>query len=608
MKDAEIRSPFRLWGRCTGMTARLARFGIGLGVMAALGLPATAETLVVHVRDGQTGMPLGGAFVMVGPFAGHPFAGNVAWTDAGGTVVFEDEILAAPQTVTAGAEGFGFTTVCERAIGEITLPLFPAVLDATMGGTATHVEGVVNNIATVNNDGRFDVALIMPALSVSDYALQDMLPYASQLETVEFPVIGPVQIPSNTYMPDQIELVFIHFSKSPYRIDVPGGRATTFFSVSARVAMSDLVGGTALSNAVVREVGVERDVYVGGPLTLNINSDFDLSQSLTVEFEHVDDGNKVQCGSAALFMAGGRELGIGFDTRFGLVDTVSSFVLSTRAPGGDLSDTYNVAVGTFMDSSAALQYSVGIIDRSGFTPPYTATLDSWMRVPTLHAARRTFSWSDPTTPGLSPSPNWTRTNLGLRAITPLDSTVTQTVNWRIYTAAEPRAFYLPVLPDEAPGPPGGLPDPEDTFAADQLYWSFVATNSPGGLQQIIDDFLQGATHWSGTWVSIDTWFADVAEGELPGAEGIGLRAACNPSEGEVRLTWAGRSDGQGLIELRAADGRIVGRYPVALHAGEWRWRGGTDDGPLPAGVYWATLRQGERILDQARLIWMRSAP
>lgn len=38
---------------------------------------ASSQTLVVYVRDGQTGDPLEGAFVMVGLAEGLPFHGNI---------------------------------------------------------------------------------------------------------------------------------------------------------------------------------------------------------------------------------------------------------------------------------------------------------------------------------------------------------------------------------------------------------------------------------------------------------------------------------------------------------------------------------------------------
>jgi hypothetical protein len=583
--------------------------GVLLVISAAFS-PATAETLTINVRDGQTGDAMEGAFVMVGFRAGLPFDGNFGWTDEDGTVVFDDPLLASPQTVTAGAEDFGFITLCEAAQGELDLVLYPAVLDTTMGGTRSQVEGDVTNISIQNNDGNFDIAVILPAMATSSYALLDMLPFVAVLEEVIFPVIGPIEMPSNTYMPDQIEFFFFHFEKSPYRIDVSGGRNTTFVSTSARVSIDDILGGTAFESAVVREIGVERDVFIplpgAEPFELDIDSDLDLVRELTIQFEDVPDDAQVQCVSVALIESEGMELAVGYDTRGDMELRAGEFVLSTMAPAGDLSDATNAAIGTYMDSSAALDYSVGIFDRSGFVPPYTAVFDSWMLVPELEQSQFDFGWDDPTNPGVSPSPIWTRSSLGLRAIDPEDTTVTRTVNWRIYAQAEPGYFRLPLLPDVAPGPYGGLPDPDETPDEDQLYWEFVAANPPGDLPVVLADFMQGGTHWASRWIPIVIDYSGVEADAATWALRIDLGAAPSPSATEVRFAWQSSLTGRGVLELTGPQGRLVRRYEVSLARNEIVWRGQDARGRrVPGGLYWACLRSGETVLGQQRLIWLR---
>jgi hypothetical protein len=397
-------------------------------------------------------------------------------------------------------------------------------------------------------------------------------------------------LPSNVYMPDQVEFGFFHFSKSPYRIEIPGDRRVTFVAISARVAIVDLLGGTAPQNAVIREVGAERGIAVPhpGPFTRDVASDLGLSNDLTVQLYDTPDGADLQAASAAVILEDGRERIVGYDTRGDLPLRATEFELATRAPSGDLGDAENIAVGTCVDSSAAREWSLGIFDRSGFTPPYTAVFDSWMRVPELERSGHLYRWSDPTNPGSSPSPTWTRSNLGLRPIDPTDSTVAITVDWRIYTRAYPRRFNLPVLPAIAPVPPGGLPDPGATPDEDQLYWFFVAVNSPGDTQSILRDFMQDGTHWVSHWMPLEPDQAiEPAEESVPR---LLLEAAPRPTFGLVRFTWTQPAAGDGSLTIVGCDGRPVIRVPVDLGRGVHVWNGRDAQGRrAPGGVYWATL-------------------
>ncbi|MBM3317315.1 MAG: hypothetical protein FJY75_05640, partial [Candidatus Eisenbacteria bacterium] len=545
---------------------------LALALVAAWPAPGRCvSTLDVFVVDGQTGAAVAGAFVMIGPWPGTPFPDNHGWTDEGGWIRFTDEALAQPRTATAGAEGYGYTTLCDAALDAVTLPLYPVLPDSTMAGTRARVSGAVQNIATVANDGKFDIALVMQAAPLSDYALQDKLSQITWIEPVVFPVVGTVDMPSHTYMPNQVEYVFFTFSKSPYALDVRGGAARTFYSVSARIPIADLLEGS-IANAVAREVGVERAVQVSGPTTLNINSDLDLSQSVTVSLQGVPPGARVQAVSMALIEIDGADHAIGFDTKGDLVVRDASYTLGGRNPSGDLADARNAAVGTFADSSAAASYAVGILDRSAFSVPHSVTFDSWMQVPELVQEQRHFSWSDPTTPGVSPAPTWTRSNLGLRAITPGDASVATTVHWRVYAPAAASAFLLPALPAEAPGPPGGLPDPAATPEADQLYWGLVAANPAGEGQEVIDDFLRQATHWTSRWAPIAAPVADVAGGAPRGAR-LALSVSPLAAGGPILVRWNRGPQGEGLLELRSPEGRLLRRSPVALAQGSRSWDG-----------------------------------
>lgn len=586
-------------------TQRLLFGGIGiLALLALTGGPATAQPAIldVYVIDGQTGEMVPSAFVMVGRWADEPFMNNYGWTNAAGWIRFVADALVLPQTVTAGADGYGRTTLCDAALGSITLPLYPVLPDSTMANRRARVTGTVDNISVANNDGNLDVALIMPATPVSSYALQDRVPFIVWTETVNFPLIGWVEMPSNTYMPLQYEFGLIPLSKSPYALDVPSGGAMTFYSIAARIPIADLIGGS-IANAVVREIGVERDVAVPGPMTLDIDSDLSFTQSVTIVLEDVPDGALVQAISAAFLSVGGIDYAVGYDTKGDLLVRDATYTLAGRNPSGDLADAVNAAIGTFSDSSAAAAYSAGIIDRAGFTVPHTATFNTWMQIPELSQQQRIFTWSDPTSPGLSPSPTWTRSNLGLRAVDPSDSMYAMTVHWRIYAPAEPGNFELPALPDVAPGPAGGLPDPDGTPEADQLYWLLVAANANADAQLAVNDFVHGATHWTSRWAPIEPLSASAPADPIRTPPAL-LTTALLPN-GCVRFAWDRGLSGEGTLLIHSADGRLIERVPVSLAAGEALW-GGRDQAGRPAagGVYWAVLRHGDRAIAQARVLRM----
>ncbi|MBD3235330.1 MAG: hypothetical protein GF330_01335 [Candidatus Eisenbacteria bacterium] len=585
----------------------IARFLLPLCIGLIATTSVAAETLRVEVRDGQTGELLEDAFVMVGTAEGVPFVGNVAWTGADGTAVFDHPSLAFPQTVTAGAEGQALTTVCEAVTGEVGLALYPAEPDTTMGGLRTIVQGDVTEMETVNNDNHFDAAVILPALDASSFALSDKMPFVILPDTTDFPVIGPVPMLSNIYMPPQIEFVFFTFEKTPYRIDVPGDQQQTFVAIHARVSIDDLLGGTFLETAEIREVGVERDVDLDapGPEIVDIVCDLPLVPELTVTLDDYPEEAQIQAASAALIPAGDRELVVGFDTRGTVPLRSEVFELATLEPQGDLSDATNIAIGTYIDSSAAREYTAGIFDLSGFTPPHEVCFEDWMLIPEIEQRAHLFLWEDPTNPGQSPSPTWTRSNLGLRPIDPQDSTVVKSVDWRIYAPAEPGRFVLPELPESAPGPPSGLPDPLETPEEDQLYWEFVAANPPGELSDVLRDFMQGGTHWSSRWVPIDLSPTSAPGGRRP-APRLALHAAPNPACGEVRFDWVGGAVGRADLELIGPQGRRVWTRAVRLAAGRQVWTGDASGGaPAEAGVYWVQLRRDGRMLGRQRFLWLR---
>ena len=563
--------------------------------------PAKADQLTVTVTDGQTHDPLPASFVMIGQQAGDPFVGNHGVTNASGQILFDDPAISGPQTVTAAHDGYGHATVIAAASSAITLALHPTLVDSTMAGTITHVEGTVSNISTSSNDGNLDFSLILPAVGLSDFVLGERLPFSFGMEIVNFPVIGDIELPENVYAPNQTELLFFQFEKSPWRIDVPGNRTQTFASVAGRISLDALIAGATIDDLTIREVGVERDVMVSGPMNLSINSDLNLSYSITASFGNVAPGNLIQVVTGARIPSPEGEVIVSYDIRETSIDSTSTFSMVSRTPSGDMGDAVNSVLGRYSDALLDPTYSAGIMERDGFTLPHTAQLDSWMQIPQTMQVGRQLSWDDPTTPGVSPAPTWTRSVLGLRPIAgdgPIQA------SWRVYARAELGHFTLPVLPPEAPGPAGGLPDPEQTPEPDQLFWDFWAANPPDAPGDVVAGFLEGASHWSSHWIPVSIPLASAPEGlQLPD---LSLRAEPNPATGRARLSWGGSASGRGILEIVAPDGRLICQREITLAGGTSHWDGRSLKGThVPAGLYWARIRQNGAPLARTPIVWIR---
>jgi len=569
---------------------------------------ARAEILTVTAVDGQNGNLLEGAFVMVGLETGSPFVGNYAWTDVNGVVIFDDPALTGPQTVTLALDGYGHTTLYGGAQGAITLPLFPLTVDATMGGTITHVEGEVQGIANSSNDGNLDIGLILPALDPTEFILGDEIGFSFGSEIVNFPVIGDIEMPENSFMPSQVEYYFFTFEKTPWRLDVAGNRPTTFVSVAGRISIDALLGGATIDDFQIREVGVERDIMVSGPMNVNINSDLDLSMNLTVQFAGVPAGSDLLVVPGALIPTAGGERIVSYALREDNIDLTQTFLLPSRNPGGDMADAVNVVVGAYGDSSSANGFGAGIMERDGFTVPHTELIDSWMNLPGLIQDDRTLLWNDPTQPGVSPSPTWTRSTIGLRPVNPDDGGIAITKDWRIYARADLYELTLPSLPPSAPGPLGGLPDPESTPEIDMLYWQFMAANSVDDPQVVVEAYLTGGTHWTMRWIPLELPVAAMPEGGSFVGRSVGLQVWPNPSRGDVRLSWESASvepGALGLLEFLSVDGRVIARRPVTLASGSFEWNGLVGRESVPTGLYWARLTRGGQVLDQRPVLRMR---
>ncbi|MCA9729522.1 MAG: hypothetical protein KC729_17680, partial [Candidatus Eisenbacteria bacterium] len=439
---------------------------LGLLLAAGISAPVFAATLSVQVLDGRDGAPLDGAYVQVGPAPGVPFAGNIDFTDTNGMVTFDDPAITGPQTVTAAADGFARLSLLDAVTGSVVVRLSRETPQGGIYGPSAEISGTVTGIATTNNDGNFDIGFVYPAVQLIDLLRQN-LDIEIPADTVNFPVVGDVVIPGNVVVPNQIEFLIFNFSKPLYHFFIGDGSTYDFVSLAARIPTSalQLPLDEAINQAVMREIGIERQIPVSGNQVLNINSDIDLTRNLTVNVPEAPNGTTIQVAAVADVPNPSGVRTIYFDLKTGLRDAGGSFLLSGRNPTGDLSDAVPYLAGSYGDSSTADAFSAGRVDRSSLVLPATRTLGDFFLLPDLTQNGAQYEWSDVARPGITPDPTWAMGSFRLEPVTPGDGSVTTQNLWDVWSVADAFALTLPTLSGAAPG---GIPDVGGTAEDDQI--------------------------------------------------------------------------------------------------------------------------------------------
>lgn len=568
----------------------------GLALALPMTRPVLAGTLVVHVEDARTGLPIDGAFVQVGTAPGTPFGGNWGRTGPDGSILFSDPLLIGPQTVTAGVESMAYLTVFEAAEGSITLSLHPSVASATIPEPKAEIGGTVNGISTQSNDGNLDVGLVFPAVRLSDILASRSLPIEMPADTVSFPLVGEVVLPGNVVIPTQTELLFLTFSKPHYHFFVRDNGTYDFLVLAGRLPLTALgTPGLPMNLISMREIGAERNIPVHGNLTLNLNSDLNLQRTLTVQVPEAPAGTEVFASAVADLPWSGSTRSLFFDGKSALRDTLSALVLSGMNPTGDLIDVTPYVAGYYADTSSADRYQAGRVDRTALSLPATRVLGGFYRIPDLTQSTDLYQWTDVARPGITPDPTWAIASFRVDAQAPGDSTVTPRTVWEAWVQADSRSLRLPVLPF---GAPAGLPDPNRTPEADQLLWDLWVADPAGDISAVMEDAFASLTTWSRRTVPIDyptVESEEIALGTLSGT-GLKFRLAPNPGAAVPDILWQmpigpGEQVAWSILDPSGRQ-RASGRFTAS--GTPWERRVLATE-KLPAGVYWVRLLAGERF-------------
>ena len=277
-------------------------------------------------------------------------------------------------------------------------------------------------------------------------------------------------------------------SKPNYLAVAPVGMEQDFFAFAGEVDVDSIIDiflsgeinyGEIISLLDPLEIGIARDVFVGGPLTQDVDINTVLAENLTVNVDGTPAGTDVFIvstgeingdpgvapGAGDLFF-----MGIGY-VEGGVVGSDVVHTAPATAPFEDL--RYLVAVvalGQDYNFSA-------LVDRSDFTPPTTLDLNSFFSLLDLDAVQgAVFGYSDAYNPGVSPVPDLQVSDIAVVeevSLAPLPCDPAPTVEvrktiWTVYAPGDELIYELPMLPDDLPM---HIPNPLGTPASDWLEWT-----------------------------------------------------------------------------------------------------------------------------------------
>ena len=481
------------------------------------------DNLRVRVLDAASGGPLAGAYVMVGGWEGDIFepdfenvlagsatAPNTGRTDAHGYLEFTDHgsALLGPLMVTAGLEGYGYTSYADSDAADLVLYLEPI---ATPPATAT-IEGQVTGLPVVTRDGWLDAAMVMNQLGLDSlvrFRFDDLLAQEKDCWlAANIPLIGDqwAEMPTNVYVPGQVErYIIFNITVNEHRYTtVPlelGASDQHIVALAGQVPWSDVVdlmlNGGSLAGIVplleVQRIGLIQRASIGGDETdvpIDAGTTLDANAGCQLSDKHPSlAGSDDLClalgdwtggqGSGPMFIMGFKQLAGGTGTVTTVADSgpyagigylgfgVSAYLDSSTLPPGD------------EWKSAATS---GVLDRSGNLGPGGGSLDFGQLLgitPLLLSGAATYQWNDV-------SYSSSTVELTEHALELLDTStysigsncgdITVVTNrstlWKVYTPGGTTSFTLPTLPAGWPrAADGGLASP----GADQLlHWSFAA--------------------------------------------------------------------------------------------------------------------------------------
>ncbi len=597
--------------------------GAAIDLKGGVGGGPLGGILTVTVVDQRTGAPIAGAFCQVGPEPGTPFLGNLAFTNASGIAVLSHTSLVGPQTVTVGKAGYSYFTVFGVDASQMILPIRLKGAEAPKALYSGDISA--SGFTLIPNDGKFDVAVVMPSLSIDDLTTLGDFEQFAPIVLESFPLVGEQPVPGLIYMPLQVEFLLIPVERTPYYVWLEDHTTQDLYTFYGRVptaTLLDIVGADKpeflplIQNFTLRKVGIEPGIPVNGPDSQLLQLTNTVSFNLRVNVSNTLAGYDVFAFVAADLDGEtglGRIVPCGFGG--GVGGSSASLLLSTITAGGDFTGMDYLAGAIESDATLGLANSF-VVDRSSLAPGETSNISTFFRPPVLSTSGAQLSWTTVENPGVSPAPDLYNlelalvktipdTNLGAQ---PGDTLDVPTPLWDFVVNGTGTALTVPTLhPSLAPG----VPDPAVTADQDRLDWTAygVRIGLPPAFDYDAWDFADRAR--KGTQLAWNTRkFAPFPSGLYTGVpESRATRpflgpARPNPFQHRTTVTLAA-AGAQGPVRVEVYDmlGRRVRTIDVPNASGarpaEIAWDGRDGSGlPLPAGAYFLRVEgmgRGEAI-------------
>lgn len=580
-------------------------------------------TLTVTVVDQASGAPVAGAFCQVGTSPGVPFAGNLKTTNGSGQAVFTNAALAGPQTVTVGKDGYFYLTIFGVNAAVMILPIGVEGYEVPKA----LYQGDLTGMTPVSNDGLFDVAVVLPALSIDDLTTLGNFGQFAPMVVENFPS-GPTQVPGNIYMPTQIELLFFVFQRKPYYIWLADQTTQDLYAFYGRISIASLLDNLGadkpdylgiIQDFNMRKAGIAEGVVVNGPGTRNFALTNNVTFNLRMNVSNTLPGYDVFLFAAADLdsLSGlGRLVPCGFDGATG--GQSASLLLSTINTGGSFTGMNYVAGAVESDTTLGLANSF-VSDRRGLDPGDTAVASTFFLPPTpsVSGSGTDFSWTSVQNPGVSPAPDLHFAEVSLvktipdtnPGADPADTLDIPTLQWRFVASGSATSFTVPRI---GPNVMPGIPDPADTPDQDRLDWTVtgIALELEPAFNYDDWDFrdrgLKG-THLAWNTQTFIPFPSSLWTGVPWGdgaARGIALdEPAPSPFRGATEIAFAvpdgARSARLAVYDVAGRRVRTLVDGAVAEGRGRVAWDGRDDSGaPVAAGAYVLRLEAGGRSVSR----------
>src|SRR3990167_1965921 len=427
--------------------------------------------ITIHYQDGN---PLEDSLVMVGNAPGTPFEHNVDYTDQDGVVIFTDDLLKPPYTVTAYKEGFNAYTIYDMDVDEVEIKLTP------LAGRNAYVE-IYGELTgwqqMVNGDDIFSAAFVTPLLffdEVVNFNLSTLLGPDCKMD-----LYGERDVPCNIIIPEQVESyiwVPVSLYKPNYSLRIKKDRDQDFLALSGDIpftsTMDLIIGGGSfervLDQLVVRKIGLKLDQEVNKNKELNIDlSNSIKSNQIEIEVKNRPVGRSMILISLAdldnkseQFIPSGirviqrregfRKKNLSSVTKDGLLKDSSDIVVAAAVDLPENKDD--------KDNDSKI---IGIISRK---TNELVLFDSFFLPLDLTLSEAGLTLSDVNNQGISPTPDLSFTSLRRIIRHKKEGEIHETI-WSVVSPAAQKTITLPQLPITI------IPDPSLTPENDKLYWT-----------------------------------------------------------------------------------------------------------------------------------------